>query len=122
MAEQDGQTAQTDGGPAFPRYEYSQHYSDGHKFQPVIDHEPGMSLRDYFAAKAMQSLAIAFHTDQDTARFIEGLAVTMKCRQIDAIAARAVAQADSLIAALAQPPRITSMGVEQAEAAAKAGE
>ncbi|MEY5098665.1 MAG: hypothetical protein RJA36_1384 [Pseudomonadota bacterium] len=36
------------GGPAFPR----DHRSDGHN---------GMSLRDYFAAKAMQSITSVLH-------------------------------------------------------------
>lgn len=39
-----------DGGPAFPIYD---HYSDGQQFLSV----PGMTMRDYFAAKALQGLA-----------------------------------------------------------------
>lgn len=40
--------AQDTGGPAFPR----DHASDGHN---------GMTLRDYFAAKAMQGIVSMFH-------------------------------------------------------------
>lgn len=38
-----------DGGPAFPSARDMRH-------NPDFDHEPGLSLRDYFAAKAMQGL------------------------------------------------------------------
>jgi len=38
------------GGPAFPSTEPSQEHT------PFFDHHDGMTLRDYFAAKAMQVL------------------------------------------------------------------
>ena len=38
------------GGPAFPSTEPSQEHT------PFFDHHDGMTLRDYFAAKAMQGL------------------------------------------------------------------
>jgi hypothetical protein len=40
---------ENNGGPAFPKQEINQHYAN----EPVHD---GMSLRDYFAAKAVQSM------------------------------------------------------------------
>ena len=41
------------GGPAFPR-PLSQH--DTRNPGALVDHQDGMTLRDYFAAKAMQAL------------------------------------------------------------------
>lgn len=46
-------SARADGGPAFPVI------SDV-RYAPSFDHEPGMSLRDYFAAKAMQGMVSSF--------------------------------------------------------------
>ena len=43
------------GGPAFPGNKKVD-FGDGHA---EIQHTPGMTLRDYFAAKAMQSLLIS---------------------------------------------------------------
>lgn len=42
-------SAQNNGGPAFPMIRDMRHNSDW-------DHEEGMTLRDYFAAKAMQAI------------------------------------------------------------------
>lgn len=42
-----------DGGPAFPHWQ-DNHYTDKHP-------KGGMSLRDYFAAKAMAALVTAEH-------------------------------------------------------------
>ena len=44
------------GGPAFPSFEFQQNYN---QMMAV----GGMSLRDYFAAKAMQSLVAGNSTD-----------------------------------------------------------
>ena len=44
----------TNGGPAFPS-------ARDMRFNPDFDHEEGMSLRDYFAAKALQG--ICAHSD-----------------------------------------------------------
>jgi hypothetical protein len=41
------------GGPAFPSMRDMRH-------NPDFDHEEGMSIRDYFAAKAMQAWTRAF--------------------------------------------------------------
>jgi hypothetical protein len=48
------------GGPAFPS---EQHETQGGELNQT--YEPGMSLRDYFAAKAMQSIIVC-ETDFDT--------------------------------------------------------
>jgi hypothetical protein len=42
-------TTKDNGGPAFPSMRDMRH-------NPDFDHEEGMTLRDYFAAKAMQGL------------------------------------------------------------------
>ena len=42
-----------DGGPAFPTFEEA-----NVKGQVVVSRQTGMTLRDYFAAKAMQSMMI----------------------------------------------------------------
>lgn len=52
-------TTKTDGGPAFPG-DYDivlVDPSDKHPPQKIAARQSGMSLRDYFAAKAMQGLA-----------------------------------------------------------------
>lgn len=49
-----------DGGSAFPRI------SD-----EWVEHQRGMSLRDYFAAKAMQSIINNYKTRSDSEKFIE---------------------------------------------------
>jgi hypothetical protein len=41
-----------DGGPAFPAMHFD-----------LADNEHGMTLRDYFAAKAMQGLIVAYKDD-----------------------------------------------------------
>lgn len=46
-----------DGGPAFPlRIKNFEYYNSKGEAQYSYEHELGMSLRDYFAAKAMQAL------------------------------------------------------------------
>jgi hypothetical protein len=44
-----------DGGPAFPRI--AQRYIDQTNEYAYVQEQEGMSLRDYFAAKAMQGFA-----------------------------------------------------------------
>lgn len=49
-----------DGGPAFPfgvRTEWYDSYS-GNRHETSVSHMPGMTLRDYFAAKALASLPL----------------------------------------------------------------
>jgi hypothetical protein len=44
-----------DGGPAFPQEaDYIRNNSGGYDFK--VDHHPGMTLRDYFAAAALQGI------------------------------------------------------------------
>ena len=46
-----------DGGPAFPTEEYEKIPSDGpYDYYRKVGMSQGMSLRDYFAAKAMQGM------------------------------------------------------------------
>lgn len=55
-----------DGGPAFPTAGVKYHNADGVPLDPyqghgwLVDPVAGMSLRDYFAAKALQSLIANF--------------------------------------------------------------
>ncbi len=53
------------GGPAFPTQESSEY--NGQRSQYA---EPGMTLRDYFAAKAMQGLMTNKMYDHDTPEMI----------------------------------------------------
>ena len=55
------------GGPAFPIH-------DGPPYKPETD---GMTLRDYFAAKAMQGILFEFLEKKDTAKFAYELADAM---------------------------------------------
>ena len=48
------------GGPAFPQVDLKDAYG-----MLVPERQSGMTLRDYFAAKAMQSLMLAAKTSQD---------------------------------------------------------
>jgi hypothetical protein len=49
-----------DGGPAFPkRALVSGMYKEDGEFVPIYDDTPGMTLRDYFAAKALAGLLSA---------------------------------------------------------------
>ena len=53
-----------DGGPAFPTFEELEQYDgDAGEYREFVAPVGGMSLRDYFAAKAMQAL-IAHYGDQ----------------------------------------------------------
>lgn len=52
----------SDGGPAFPHAEYTEDIPNGTR---VHQAHPGMSLRDYFAAKALQGLLANPRADQD---------------------------------------------------------
>ncbi len=45
-----------DGGPAFPAVKTTIERVQGHGYEAVTVVDPGMSLRDYFAAKAMQAM------------------------------------------------------------------
>lgn len=52
----DAATARRDGGPAFPREDYQ---ANGYPRNTGTFGQEGMSMRDYFAAKAMQGMYIA---------------------------------------------------------------
>jgi hypothetical protein len=66
------------GGPAFPRLGLKVTGPDGQ----VIAHDPGMTLRDYFAAKAMQALL----SDQDWRQDMDfGETASAAYRQADAM-------------------------------------
>jgi hypothetical protein len=59
------------GGPAFPN-EGGHKFASGNDVRKTLPH-PGMTLRDYFAAKAMQSLITVMGTDMaDTAMLDAG--------------------------------------------------
>lgn len=48
-----------DGGSAFPRFPVMMKNQDG----TITKQEPGMTLRDYFAAKAMQGLLSGLYSE-----------------------------------------------------------
>jgi hypothetical protein len=56
-----------DGGPAFatPPATYKK-WDDGEEYEKTRDGQPGMTLRDYFAAKAMASIIREAHKDART--------------------------------------------------------
>lgn len=63
-----------DGGAAFPRLEEVRRFDEeAGRYKTHLLPVEGMSLRDYFAAKAMQSIACA---DADNGRFRDGVGRT----------------------------------------------
>jgi hypothetical protein len=74
------------GGPAFP-----QAFNPGASHAYAID--GGMTLRDYFAAKAMQSTILAAMTSSEVAD-----ALNAEARKAEAIAKMAFHFADALLA------------------------
>ncbi|MBR8475801.1 hypothetical protein [Burkholderia cenocepacia] len=77
-----------DGGPAFPRF-----VPDGH-YNGSID-EQGMTLRDYFAAKAM----VALINNEFFAQGINEIVASGNATRDDLIAAVAYTQADAMLRA-----------------------
>jgi hypothetical protein len=71
-----------DGGPAFPRDGYVNEYGN------LIDLEPGMSLRDWFAGRAVDSVYCELRGVFET-----------EDAHVKAVAAEAYAVADAMIAA-----------------------
>ena len=72
-------TERDDGGPAFPRSFFAAAYSDGKKEMNLTvpnpeDHPQGMSLRDWFAGKALEGLLAADSTPHFSERMAAGLA------------------------------------------------
>ncbi len=64
------------GGPAFPSAE---------TFYDEIVHAGGMTLRDYFAAKAMQGLITSRHTDYENGWYDEDLLAQSAYKMADAM-------------------------------------
>lgn len=81
-------SAINDGGPAFPALEV-EGGTDGIGKKDGVWHYPGMSLRDYFAAKAMQGILAGF--------LPRGNVITPEIQ--DQIAAGVYAMADAMLAA-----------------------
>lgn len=75
-----------DGGPAFPT---------GDNPDSRLMPEPGMSLRDYFAAKAM----VALINNEFCAQGINEIVASGKATRDDLIAAVAYTQADAMLRA-----------------------
>lgn len=71
----------TDGGPAFPQP--GTKFEDGDKVARSWD-DPGMTLRDYFAAKALTGIIASF-TGQDTPLPATGMAATTSYDYADAM-------------------------------------
>ena len=88
-----------DGGLAFP----------SHEAGPATDPRSqisggGMSLRDYFAAKAMQSILLAVSTNTDAAMALDEGAGTNRVSHTDRMALEAYSVADAMIKARAVKP------------------
>ena len=71
-----------DGGPAFPAHHFD-----------MADHEHGMSLRDYFAAKALPTV---YSNTEEITYWCEEYSVREAC---DFVAKRAYQLADAMLAA-----------------------
>jgi len=61
-----------DGGPAFPRAELEYKYF-GDSEQVLRSAQSGMTLRDYFAAKAMQAVIVEVHKDVASFGSVQGM-------------------------------------------------
>ena len=69
-------TARNDGGPAFPAAEAGQqHFNDATAYM-------GMTLRDYFAAKAMQVLLPMMVDEYPAARELDGRSAAEHARRM----------------------------------------
>lgn len=73
--------SENNGGPAFP----------------TPDKDNGMSLRDYFAAMAMQALTVASFSSVENSTVFNEMADEGKCSGQEAISALAYAQADAML-------------------------
>lgn len=79
-----------DGGPAFPK---TGNFSDAQRSQFDSIDQGGMSLRDYFAAKAIQGIITSPDLMNEASAFRSGIGAR------DAIVAFAYDMADAMIAA-----------------------
>ena len=75
-------TAKHDGGPAFPVEKFTAYPHGG----GYIHRDEGMSLRDYFAAKAMQGWVSdpAMRSDSETIRYAAEFAYKMADAMLEA--------------------------------------
>lgn len=78
-----------DGGPAFPVRHYSQNQSTGEGV--IFESYNGMTLRDYFAAKAMAAILAAIVTDAVVYDIAEGT------RGLDRLARACYSAADAML-------------------------
>ena len=86
--------ATNNGGPAFPNLELRHTCGD-----PIIEPSTGMSLRAYFAAKAMNGILM----NNDLLESVNRQHVGLGLESTEFIALSAVGFADALIAALNSP-------------------
>ena len=79
----------TNGGPAFPT-DYVKHVQqEVGNYVAITEHSPGMTLRDYFAAKAMQGMAAGD----------EAQGVVFQASYLELISRQAYQIADAMLAA-----------------------
>ncbi len=91
--------AEYDGGQAFPRPGYQFTHASG--LSEYLAHEQGMSLRDYFAAKALQAEIITTCSDAtpEAAESAQLAAGELGRSIIDHLAANAYEWADAMLRA-----------------------
>jgi len=97
----DGTVRIDDGGSAFPvgtKTIHKDHYS-GNEYADSCGWDGGMSLRDYFAAKAMQSFVLAGATNNEAANTFTSAAKKMGKRTILVTAELAYRMADDMLIA-----------------------
>jgi len=97
-----------DGGPAFPFTPNQQMQLPNGTWDQNTDFgDPGMSLRDYFAAKAMQSIVSNWYRtyleeDNHTTEQLDSMIADAECR--DDMSMQAYAIADAMLNARQVPP------------------
>lgn len=94
-------TTTNDGGPAFPQTEEVYNYNEN---RWATQSTGGISIRAYFAAKAMAGIVSSIRSECEYQR-LRGLAEQSGLPSVSAWIARdSVKQADALIAALEEKP------------------
>jgi hypothetical protein len=88
-----------DGGPAFPTITSEVREFVGESAGVIQVDKPGMSLRDYFAAKAMQAILASTYSSLEMVQVVEQIASSMGRQINDHIAILSYARADAMLAA-----------------------
>ena len=93
-----------DGGPAFPVLEeYSQFNDSIGRYEDHYAPVGGMTLRDYFAAKAMQALLSSASISQEVAHHVNTASDAFGTQPANTIARMAWSFADAMLAERSKP-------------------